>query len=221
MDIEQYLGAEKHRSIEIEISTRCTIMCRACPRMYQDRANGWDTGFMDIDVFKDIVNNSNYQVYQLVGAYGDAIYHPQILEIVEFLLKTDKKFFIETNGAHKKKEFWDKWIQLPWRRQALMVWSIDGLEDTNHLYRRNSNWESIMYGVKTILDMPRNKRPGMKWKYLVFPYNEHQVDEARTFSQELGFDQFEPYKSLRKYNTEWFKDNPTERKLIDWNEHAN
>ncbi len=121
------------------------------------------------NVFKDIVNNSNYQVYQLVGAYGDAIYHPQILEIVEFLLKTDKKFFIETNGAHKKKEFWDKWIQLPWRRQALMVWSIDGLEDTNHLYRRNSNWESIMYGVKTILDMPRNKRPGMKWKYLVFP----------------------------------------------------
>ncbi len=85
MDIEQYLGAEKHRSIEIEISTRCTIMCRACPRMYQDRANGWDTGFMDIDVFKDIVNNSNYQVYQLVGAYGDAIYHPQILEVVEVL----------------------------------------------------------------------------------------------------------------------------------------
>ena len=30
-----------------------------------------------------------------------------------------------------------------------------------------------MYGVNTILSKPRRQRMRMKWKYLVFPYNEH------------------------------------------------
>ena len=36
------------RSVELEISTKCTIKCPACPRTYQNDRN-WNTGFIDID----------------------------------------------------------------------------------------------------------------------------------------------------------------------------
>ena len=36
------------------------------------------------------------------------------------------------------------------------------------------------------------------------PYNEHQVEDARKFAMDLGFEEFEPVKSVRKYNPEWW-----------------
>ena len=51
-----------------------------------------------------------------------------------------------------------------------------------------------MYGVNTILSKPRRERMRMKWKYLYFPYNEHQVEDARKFAMDLGFEEFEPKK---------------------------
>lgn len=207
--------AEHIRDIELEISTRCTIGCPACPRHTQKREHGWDTGFMDINILKDIVSHSNYRKYVFCGAYGDAIYHPDILNILEYMLGTDKRWFLETNGAHKKPAFWDNLMELPWRGGCGFIFSIDGLQDTNHLYRKRSDWDSIMYGVEKILEKPLGKRPRMKWKYLVFPYNEHQVEEAEALANKLGFDQFEAVKSLRQYSPFWFEDE-NEQKLIDW-----
>ena len=209
MDFRKHLG-----DLELEISSRCTIGCMACPRNYQSK-DEWYSGFMDIDVLKDIVDNSNFKRYVFCGGYGDAIYHPKILEILEYMLSTDKMFFVETNGAHKPKRFWDELIELPWRQGCGFIFSIDGLEDTNHIYRKNSDWDSIMYGVNTILSKPRRQRMRMKWKYLVFPYNEHQVEDARKFAMDLGFEEFEPVKSVRKYNPEWWT-SEQEKQLIEW-----
>jgi len=128
------------------------------------------------------------------------------------MLSTDKFWLLETNGAHKPKRFWDQLVDLPWRRRCGFIFSIDGLQDTNHIYRKNSDWDSIMYGVSKILSKPRKQRMRMKWKYLVFPYNEHQVEDARKYAMDLGFEEFEPVKSIRKYHYL----NEEEKQLIEW-----
>ncbi len=206
MDFRKHLG-----DLELEISSRCTIGCCACPRNYQPK-DTWHSGFMDIDVLKDIVENSDFRKYVFCGGYGDAIYHPKVLEICEYMLSTDKFWLLETNGAHKPKRFWDQLVDLPWRRRCGFIFSIDGLQDTNHIYRKNSDWDSIMYGVSKILSKPRKQRMRMKWKYLVFPYNEHQVEDARKYAMDLGFEEFEPVKSIRKYHYL----NEEEKQLIEW-----
>ena len=43
------------------------------------------------------------------------------------------------------------------------------------------------------------------WKFLVFPYNEHQVEDARKLANSLGMDRFLPVTSEREiefYNTD-------------------
>lgn len=200
--------------MELEISSRCTIGCVACPRNYQPK-DKWYSGFMDFDTIKDIVDNSDFRTYVFCGGYGDAIYHPQILEICEYMLGTNKRWFIETNGAHKPKRFWDELVELPWRLRCGFIFSIDGLENTNHIYRKGTDWDSIMYGVNKILSKPKIQRPRMEWKYLVFPFNEHQVEQAREYAYDLGFDDFEAVKSVRKYRPEWFE-TEEERKQIEW-----
>jgi hypothetical protein len=55
--------------------------------------------------------------------------------------------------------------------------------------------------------LPKDNRPWLEWKMLVFPYNEHQVKEARELAMDIGFDQFTPVKSEREW-TSYVCDNP-------------
>ena len=67
--------------------------------------------------------------------------------------------------------------------------AIDGLEDTNHIYRVNSKWNSIVNGIKTLRE---NWQGEMMWRYVIFEHNYHQVLKAEKFAEELGFDKFRP-----------------------------
>ena len=51
--------------------------------------------------------------------------------------------------------------------------------------------------METLLGMPKERRPKTLWKWIEFPYNEHQTDKARELSKELGFDRFEARRSTR------------------------
>ena len=63
---------------------------------------------------------------------------------------------------------------------------IDGLEDTNHLYRVNVKWKKVMENVKAFVENGGNAI----WDYIVFRHNEHQVEQAREFSNKIGFKKF-------------------------------
>lgn len=203
--------------IEIELTTKCTIACPACPRTIQNKNKyHWDTGHIDVDLLKSLVNNTNFEFYSLCGCYGDCIYHPKFKEIAEFMLASNKQFSFETNGAHRTAQWWQSICELPWDRQRASIrFSIDGLADTNHIYRKNSNWDSIMVGISTLTGLPYNHRPYLEWKFLVFPFNKHQVDEAQILSKKLNFDKFIPVKSTRTYSPHWFN-SVEEQKLYDW-----
>ena len=44
-----------------------------------------------------------------------------------------------TNGGARDTVFWKRMAQL----KVHVIFGIDGLEDTNHLYRKNAKWKSI------------------------------------------------------------------------------
>ena len=88
-------------------------------------------------------------------------------------------------------------ITLNWTTRQKFTFSVDGLEDTNHLYRINAKWKSVMMGMKAMGSLPKDRKPILEWKYLVFPYNEHQVPKARQLAMDIGFDSFVPVTSER------------------------
>ena len=71
--------------------------------------------------------------------------------------------------------------------------SVDGLEDTNHLYRVNVNWKKI----EEAMDVFTQAGGKGVWVYLVFEHNEHQVEEAEQMAKLFGF------KFVRKKTGRW------------------
>lgn len=204
------------KSIEIELTTKCTIACPGCPRTYRRKRGDrtWDTGHLDKHVVYKAFDSPEFKYVRFVGSYGDCIYHPDFIEIATRACKYEKTIRFETNGSHRKYSFWKQLSELPWGKRKEFRFSIDGLEDTNHIYRKNSVWNDIVMAVDTLAG--GKQKPKLIWQMLVFPYNEHQVEQAKILSKQLGFDEFHYSKSLRKYMPKWFADEQ-ERKNIDWN----
>ena len=62
------------------------------------------------------------------------------------------------------------------------MFGIDGLADTNHIYRKDTNFKKIVENLTAF-----NQAGGRSiWSFIAFQHNEHQVEEARLLSQQLG-----------------------------------
>ena len=194
--------------LEIELTTKCTLGCPACPRNHSDDLKeNWDVGHLDTNIIKKFADDPADRGYLFVGCYGDPIYHPDFIEIMRYYTDRNKRFTVHTNGSFKKQKWWNELASINWSRRQRFTFSVDGLEDTNHIYRIRADWKSIMAGMQIMGALPKDRKPWLLWKYLVFPYNEHQVEEARALAMELGFDDFQPVVSERD-NNNYECDNP-------------
>ena len=136
---------------------------------------------------ENVLRNINQIVFN--GSYGDPLVSPHLFECLDYLKDYKKPIIhIHTNGGMRQPKYFDelanKLKDFPFPTHV--VFSIDGLEDTNHLYRRNVKWNKVMENAQAFLDAGGLGR----WRMLVFEHNEHQVEEARQMAQHLGFKTF-------------------------------
>jgi len=124
------------------------------------------------------------------GNYGEPIVARDLIPIIEYFRSINPNMRIEvnTNASARRVEWWRELAQVMGSDESTSgVWfGLDGLEDTNHLYRRNTNWEVIMRNAKAFIGAGGIAH----WNFIAFKHNEHQVEEARTLAHEMGFKHF-------------------------------
>jgi hypothetical protein len=101
---------------------------------------------------------------------------------------------VVTNGSRRSPRWWNE-LADALAPSDVIIFSIDGLRDTNAIYRINSDWDGIMAAVAVC-----RGRVKLHWKFIAFSHNEHQIEEARALSHELGFDRFMVVVSWRAKN---------------------
>ncbi len=175
----------------IEPTSKCTLECPLCDRTwFEQKFKKRLLHEIDVDTIVNFVGKHN--TLQLCGNRGDPIYHSRFLELCTRFKENNNIVNIATNGSAKTKAWWEKLVNILDEKDSI-IFAIDGLEDTNHLYRKNAKWKSIMTAVET------TTRHSFKtiWKFIVFKHNQHQIQKARQKSLELGFDDFEIVHSHR------------------------
>jgi hypothetical protein len=73
------------------------------------------------------------------------------------------------------------------------VFSIDGLEDTNQIYRRNVNWAKLISNATAFIAAGGSAH----WDMLVFKHNQHQVEACEQLARDMGFKWFRAKVSKR------------------------
>lgn len=121
----------------------------------------------------------------MCGNFGDPAAAKDTLEIFRWFREINPNITLgmNTNGSLKTKKFWEELGQILNRETDYCVFSIDGLEDTNHIYRRNTVWSKIIENVTAFIAAGGRAH----WDMLIFKHNEHQVKRAQQLAEDLGF----------------------------------
>ena len=105
------------------------------------------------------------------------------LECLEFVKSTGiEGIGIVTNASARTPDWWRKLA----KEKVRVTFGLDGLKDTNHLYRISTDFNKIISNANAFIGAGGHA----KWHMLVFKHNEHQVEEARQMSKDLGFKAF-------------------------------
>lgn len=121
----------------------------------------------------------------MCGNYGDPAAGRYTLDLYRQFrdINPDIVLGMNTNGALQNQRWWRALAQQLDQPQDYVVFSIDGLEDTNHVYRRRVDWHRLMLNVSAFIKAGGRAH----WDMLIFRHNEHQVDRCQALAKELGF----------------------------------
>lgn len=187
-------SSQNLRRLHIELTNHCNAACPVCPRYYRNSTmrNPW----MQLDHigYEDFVRwfppsvLRNVARVALCGTHGDPAAAPDLIPICGYVLRhaPETIMTVTSNGGIRNGDFWGELGMLFSGTNSSAVFSIDGLSDTNHLYRRNVSWDRLMSNVRAYIDAGG----AATWHYLVFRHNQDQIEAARDMASSMGFSRF-------------------------------
>ena len=195
--MNNFINTDNLNTINAELSNYCNSACPMCPRFD-----------FELNLIKDITNNSHTTLevvknrigskilsrlkkFYSCGVLGDGAMNPECVEIYDFVKSSGTlSTSLNTNGGLRNTGFWTALADTG----THVVFAIDGLADTNHLYRRNVKFDKVIENVQAFI-----KAGGeADWDFLIFKHNQHQIDEAEALAKKLGFKHFN-----KKETTRW------------------
>jgi len=182
--------------LQLEISNYCNASCPQCPRNYFGGKtlptlplSKWTLTEFKKMISVDLLSQLK-QVY-FCGTYGDPMTNKDIIEMCKFLKDSNSEIQIgiHTNGGVGSTYHYQELAKYT----DFIAFSIDGLENTNHIYRRNVKWKKVIANAESYI----NSGGRAIWDFIVFKHNEDQVDLAKQISVDMGFKEFNIKKTSR------------------------
>jgi MoaA/NifB/PqqE/SkfB family radical SAM enzyme len=191
------------QSVHLDLTDRCNAACPMCPRNDHGGAENPNLPNAEMSLESarrifpaEIVKNLK-QIFAC-GNFGDPIMAKDTLEIFRYFrdCNPDISLGLHSNGSARPPSWWRQMGELLSREGDYCKFGLDGLGDTNHLYRQNTNWDRIMLNAEAFIAGGGKAH----WEFLVFAHNEHQIAEARALSEKMGFQCFFPKRTSRFFN---------------------
>lgn len=193
------------QQLHVEISSRCNAACPQCPRNLYGYPfnNGYTEHDMTLAEAKIIFKPEFIQQLKellINGDFGDLVMNPETIDIISYFREhnPDLHIMCSTNGGARDAKFWQDLARL----NTEVFFCLDGLEDTHSIYRRNTLYSTVLKNAQTYIAAGGRAI----WKFIKFPHNEHQFEEAQRLSQELGFSHFHLERNRNNYTPVFTRD---------------
>lgn len=193
------------KHVHVELTTKCNARCPMCMRNY--RGGEFNSGYplteLSLDQFRCIFPESflsslmaplpavgDFQPrwfgksgMTFNGNLGDFCAARDGLDIVRYLTDHAVPVYVNTNGSLRTKSWWRQLGELG----ITVGFALDGLADTHHLYRQDTDWHTIIANATEFIAAGGRA----VWRFVPFDHNQHQMQACQELSQQLGFAEFE------------------------------
>jgi len=177
-------------NMQLDVTHRCSLLCPKCARVTkiingEPAYRSMTKADVSLETIKSMTQEHHFNFFDFTGSFGDCIYHPEFLEIVKLLKSKEIEIKFHTNGSRKSKAWWKQLYEVMDPEYDRIVFGVDGLKDTAHIYRVNIDFDSVVEAMTLGVEYGFKKN---QWMYIVFKHNEHQVEQARNFAKQIGID---------------------------------
>lgn len=198
--------------LQLESSNVCQAECPQCPRETDLSFDKNDQHHLSVPTISKILSNEFIQKLEkmfICGNYGDPAAGLHTLDIYRWFRTINPNITLgmHSNGGLRSTEWWKELAGILNLTNDYVVFSIDGLEDTNHIYRVNVDWKKLIKNCRAFIDAGGRAH----WDMLIYNHNEHQVETCKNMAKEMGFAWFRakvskrPLRSNLQYPTSWKK----------------
>ena len=190
---------EDIQTVHLEVTQNCQAACPMCDRNMNGEGinphiNLDELSFEDCTKIFSPEFISQLKTMYMCGNLGDPIVAKDTLEIFRYFRKHNSKMWLSmnTNGGARDENWWMGLADI-FAGSGAVIFSVDGLRSTNHLYRQGVVWDNVERSMKAFVKAGGRAR----WDFLIFEHNQHQVEEAEALSKEWGFEKFVAKKTGR------------------------
>ena len=177
------------RYVHLEMSTRCNAACPGCPRNLcgVDILEDYPLHSMTLSEAKTIFAPDflkQLHVILINGNLGDFVLAKDGMDIIRYFREQNPKLDIRLNtNASARPDIWADLAKL----KVTTFFCLDGLKGTHELYRLQTSWDLVIKNAKSFIEAG-----GVAyWKMISFDHNQHEIEECRALSKELGFKDFQ------------------------------
>lgn len=186
--------------LHIEPTDVCQAACPLCDRETDPTFDKHDQHHLTVEQISAVVSDQqirNLNKMFMCGQYGDPAAGKHTQEIYQYFRSVNPTITLgmNSNGALQNRSWWYGLGRLFNQSRDYVVFSIDGLADTNHIYRRNVDWVKLMNNIRGYISAGGSAH----WDMLVYQHNEHQVDECERLARDIGFTWFRAKVSRRGF----------------------
>jgi len=187
----QFKWAKQVTNLQVDITSHCNARCGACIR----NKNGDEVKdelileHFDMEVWERLASSDTHGWFigdlTLNGNWGDPMMHPKLVGMLNIWTKyhPETSLYLHTNGSMRTLKFWED-LAFECRKftNHLIVFAVDGMEDTHAIYRRKTHWKKIIENVKAFTSAGGRANITMT----LFEHNKHQVDQVEAVAKECN-----------------------------------
>ena len=179
---DEYVKMQKICRPNIDASHRCIFRCPQCIRQKISSQEQIKRSFdLEEHNFKKILDYYDYGI-TFCGQISDPIYHPKFLNLLKMCDENKTKVRIATVGSGKSDAWWDEAYSYNVGSSA-WFFGVDGIDKKSELYRIGSNFDDVWKRMRQGRDLGHV----IVWQYIIFGYNEHEIDRAIEIAKEEDF----------------------------------
>lgn len=175
-------------SYSIEPTNHCNLHCPECPSGLGILTR--PLGLLNFDDFKNWIDQiKNTGFYIQLFFQGESFINKRLSEMIKYAQKSNIYVAISTNGHFINDKNVDHIIE---NAPDKLIFSVDGLDEESYQkYRVGGTFEQADRGLRILINRKKElkkKNPYVEFQFIVMKQNEHQLDSARKYCNDVGVD---------------------------------
>lgn len=178
----------KPTRLRLDAASYCQLRCPSCPTTSRAIHPAVGSGFLKAKDFENLLTaNPGLRSIELSN-YGEILLNPELEAIIECAFRHNVRLRAD-NGVNfnfARPETLEAMVRYRFRS---INCSIDGASpETYARYRVRGDFERVLANIAKLNELKRqfnSPYPRLRWQFVVFGYNEHEIERARSMAEEL------------------------------------